>query len=470
MPDATGEARIAAKQADKLAMDQLCLALRNLKPNHLLMPVFAAIICAMFRQWVSTPVLIGWWIAVAVGGLPLGIVAKRLLGRDSSAMRSGRWLPIAAVAYSFFAIVWASQGFLFWRHGDAMNHMLILLILGCTLSGNSALVGSSRWLTTVGYTIYGFTMVALPLHEGGAEYDGLAILAILYVGYLAFMSRQIFATARDMFLLRDDKNALIAALAKSKAASDEALARAETASRAKSQFLANMSHELRTPLNAVLGFSEMIYTRAFDVGTDRHSEYARIIHTSGHHLLELINDILDLAKIEAGGLRLRESEFDLNALIADCVRLMSVKAEDGNLHLRADTDSGLPPVYADERALKQVLLNLLSNALKFTPVGGRVIAFSRREQDGSLAFGVTDTGLGIADEDQSHVFQNFGQGRHDVVTADKGTGLGLPIVKGLIDAHGGRVVLASTVGEGTTVTVVLPSCRARAVPAFQAAS
>jgi two-component system, cell cycle sensor histidine kinase PleC len=260
-----------------------------------------------------------------------------------------------------------------------------------------------------------------------------------------------------MLLLRSDKNDLIEALAKSKEESDAARHRAEAASRSKSEFLANMSHELRTPLNAILGFSEMIFSGAFGANVGKHVEYSKIIHTSGHHLLALINDILDLAKIEAGGLELRKTDFDFAVLAGDCVRLLGAKASDGTLELRTEIAGDIPRIHGDERALRQVLLNLLSNAVKFTPAGGRVTVFARMERDGGFEFGVTDTGLGIDEDDQVRVFQNFGQGRHDVVTADKGTGLGLPIVRGLIEAHGGHVTLVSAVGDGTTVTVDLPA-------------
>ena len=453
------DATAAKRSADKLAMDQLRLALRNLKPNHWLMPIFAVIICAMFSRWASVPALVAWWIAVAIGGIPLGIVAVRLLGKSADDNRAAIWLPITTAAYLCFALTWAAQGFLFWQHRTPLNHLLIMLIVGCTLSGNSALVGSSRPLTFVGYAVYGFTLIALPLREGGREYYSLAALALLYVGYLAFMSRQIFDTARNMFLLRDDKNDLIEALAKSKAASDDALIRAEAASRAKSQFLANMSHELRTPLNAILGFSEMIFSGTFGANVGKHVEYSKIIHNSGHHLLALINDVLDLAKIEAGDLKLRETDFDFGAVAADCVQLVSVKAAESELDLQSEIAPNLPQIHGDERAIKQVLINLLSNAVKFTPFGGQVSVFARLQADGLLAFGVTDTGLGIAEEDHTRVFENFGQGRHDVVTADKGTGLGLPIVKGLVEAHGGQICLTSEVGEGTTVTIILPATR-----------
>jgi two-component system, cell cycle sensor histidine kinase PleC len=453
---------------DKLALDQLRLALKNLAPNWWLMPVFGAIICAMFAKWESPAVLAAWWLILAIGGAPLGYVAASYLRFAPDAPVSRRWVAAASAAYFLFTLAWVSQGIVFWKHGDALNHLLVMLIVGCTLSGNSALVGPSRPLTIIGYSVYGAVLFALPLREGGFEYYGLSALVLLYIGYCAWMSRQLYTTARDMLLLRDDKNDLIDALAGSKVDSDKARERAEAASRAKSEFLANMSHELRTPLNAILGFSETIYSGA--IGAEKHGEYARIIHQSGHHLLTLINDILDLARIEAGGLKLREREVDIAHLIGESMPMMEVRARDGQLALGTEVARNLPLVMADERALKQVLLNLLSNAVKFTPPGGSVICFARVAQDGAPEFGVRDTGVGIAEDDQERVFQNFGQGRHDVVTLDKGTGLGLPIVKGLMEAHGGEVTLESRVGEGTTVTVRLPRERAIGTRPMKAAS
>ena len=458
------------ERGDWLALEQLRLALGNLKPNVVAMPLFAAIMCVMFSKWVATSTLVLWFSFVLIGGVPLGIAAFQFPRRSFEELHRWPWVPAAGFAYFLFTASWSSFGVMFWRPGDDQNNLLILLLLGCTLAGNSALVGASRSLTINGYAVYGVSVVLLPLLTGGVLFDSISIMAIVFIGYMAFMSRQIYSTARDMLLLRHDKDALIAALAKSKAQSEKALKRAEAANRAKSEFLANMSHELRTPLNAIIGFSEMIHSRAFGVNTEKTVEYGYIIHQSGHHLLALINDILDLAKIEAGALGLREADFDLARLIESCVDIMQAKAETGDISLHAEPMAGPVEIRADERAIRQIVLNLLSNALKFTPALGCVRTFLRVEPDGSLAFGVTDTGYGIREEDLERVFQNFGQGRHDVAMPDKGTGLGLPIVKGLAEAHGGDVHLKSRVGEGTCVTVVLPATRLRTQTVFRTAS
>jgi two-component system cell cycle sensor histidine kinase PleC len=454
----TGARCINSAQQEKLALEQLRLALRNLKPNCWLMPLLAAVTCVMFARWIPVPLLVFWFALVAVGGAYLGLVAYTFLANENPAPRN--WLAHAAIGYALFALSWGSLAFLFWRHGDDLNQMLILVLIACTLAGNAALVGASTPLTIVGYSIYGFALVVDPLREGGVIYDGLAVLAFCYVCYLAYMSRQIYHTARDMLLLRDDKNELIEALAHSKEVSDVARERAEAASRAKSEFLANMSHELRTPLNAILGFSEMIFSNALGTNPAKYREYAKLVHESGNHLLALVNDILDLAKIEAGKLELHESEIDLAILIPEMARLLSDQAAAGHLSLLTEVEPDLPMLRADGRALRQILINLLSNAIKYTPTGGEVSLFANLSEAREIVFGVRDTGVGIDPRDQLRVFSSFGQGRHDVAAGDKGTGLGLAIVKGLCEAHGGRIMLASQVGKGTCVSIALPAARA----------
>ncbi len=230
-----------------------------------------------------------------------------------------------------------------------------------------------------------------------------------------------------------------------------------------------MSHELRTPLNAILGFSEIIHTRALGAAAQsQYAEYGGFIHESGKHLLALINDILDLAKIESGRFTLREDEVDLARLTREAVQMLAIRADAAGITLACDTAPDLPNVQGDERALRQILVNLLSNAVKFTPEKGRVTVFASRTSEGGVCFGVSDNGIGIEADDLARVFENFGQGRHDAVIADQGTGLGLPIVKGLAQAHDGDITLESAPGRGTRATIVLPASRVREVRATAA--
>ena len=228
----------------------------------------------------------------------------------------------------------------------------------------------------------------------------------------------------------------------------------EAASRHKSEFLANMSHELRTPLNAIIGFSEVLNERMFGELNEKQDEYLKDIYASGQHLLSLINDILDLSKIEAGRMELELAEFDLPSAIENALILVRERATRRGITLGRTIDDRLGMLRGDERKVKQVLLNLLSNALKFTPEGGR-IDVSAHLQDGVAEIAVADTGVGIAPEDQEAIFEEFRQ----VGTADKkveGTGLGLALSRKFIELHGGRIWVQSKVGKGSTFTFTLP--------------
>jgi len=231
---------------------------------------------------------------------------------------------------------------------------------------------------------------------------------------------------------------------------------AVNANRVKNEFLANMSHELRTPLNAILGFSEML---AFDAFAFHRAEYARIIHRSGTQLLSLVNDLLDLSRIEAGKFALHAETFELDVLIDECMMAFASRCATKSIRLERVADGPVPLLHADRRALQQILLNLLSNATKFTPAGKQIRIFVHAPTAEGFDFGVVDEGTGIPAEDQASVFERFGKGRHDLVRNAEGAGLGLSIVKGLAEAHGGSVSLVSGLGAGTRVTIHLPpSC------------
>jgi signal transduction histidine kinase len=229
----------------------------------------------------------------------------------------------------------------------------------------------------------------------------------------------------------------------------------EAASRHKSEFLANMSHELRTPLNAVIGFSEVLLQRMFGALNDKQDEYLKDIYASGQHLLSLINDILDLSKIEAGRMELVPAPFHLPTALENAVTLVKERAARHGIALHLDVDPRLDQVVADERKVKQVLLNLLSNAVKFTPEGGR-ISVKAGLTDGAVEIVVIDTGIGIASEDQAAIFEEFRQVGSDDARKQEGTGLGLTLAKKFIELHGGRIWVRSEVGLGSTFTFTLP--------------
>jgi two-component system, cell cycle sensor histidine kinase DivJ len=231
---------------------------------------------------------------------------------------------------------------------------------------------------------------------------------------------------------------------------------AESASRAKTQFLANMSHELRTPLNAVIGFSEILNRELFGaLGEARYRDYARLIHESGEHLLNVVNDILDMSKIEAGKFKIVKEPFDVASLVKSCCDIMRHTAEQRSLSLIVDVAPGIPELPADKRACKQMLLNVISNAIKFTDPGGWV-RVSARVVEGSVELVVADNGIGIAELDLPKLGNPFVQANNSYDRSYDGAGLGLSVVKGLARLHDGKLELASTLGQGTTATILLP--------------
>jgi signal transduction histidine kinase len=233
----------------------------------------------------------------------------------------------------------------------------------------------------------------------------------------------------------------------------------ETANKHKSEFLANMSHELRTPLNAIIGFSEVMLSGMAGNMPEKQKEFIGDIRDSGKHLLALINDILDLSKIEAGRMELDRTRFDVPAAVANAMTLVRGRAERHGIRLASEVGEDVGAYEGDERKFKQIVLNLLTNAVKFTPEGGSVTLGAKRV-NGAYVFSVTDTGVGIAPEDQQAVFEEFKQVGSDIERKAEGTGLGLALTKRLVELHGGRIRVESVVGRGSTFTFELPLARA----------
>ena len=241
---------------------------------------------------------------------------------------------------------------------------------------------------------------------------------------------------------------------------ESARRQAVLANNTKTLFLANMSHELRTPLNAIIGFSEIMSGELFGpMGNNQYKEYAEDIYCSGTHLLGLVNDVLDVAQVESGQMKLHEHDCDIDELIMNCITQVSAQAKTSGVSLVNRAPSMLPEVFADDRKIRQVLINLLSNAIKFTPAGGRVSVHACISGDSELRVTVIDTGIGIDQEDIPRVLQKFGQVDNGLQRKYDGVGLGLPLSKSLIEMHGGSLCIKSVPGKGTAVSFTLPSDR-----------
>jgi two-component system cell cycle sensor histidine kinase PleC len=440
-----------------LTLAELQLAYRGVRYAAPVVIVAAFAVTVAVSDWVDWNTRMAWWLAVTVTSLVLSAVLWRL---DRTLAVTPAEIRTRAIWQTFCTAamlgVWCSMGVWLWVAGTPLDHMLLALFLAASLSGSVSL-GAAHPAGAVVVILTHAVFLVVPFALSGEPLDhALAWSALAFVTMMSAQAAVLHGSIRKMLMLEHERSGLVEDLRTAKQESDREHDRAVAAGRTKSQFLSNMNHELRTPMNAILGFSELIMQKAFGGAVDKYAEYAGIIHESGQNLLRLIDDMLDLSKIEGGKLSLRESEFDLAQLLTEIRDENETKAAELQLSLLKKVTPGMPKIRADERALRQILSNLVSNALKFTPAGGCITLFAQREDDGRMAFGVDDTGIGIAEDSQAQIFERFGQGRHDVTSADKGTGLGLAIVKGFAEAHDGEVRLESALGAGTRVIVWLP--------------
>jgi two-component system cell cycle sensor histidine kinase PleC len=413
------------------------------------------------------------WLAAASGSLLLCYAVVRSLGRQDDARVAVKdWRAKFVATELVHGIVWAAFAALLAGAKDPNARTFVIVMLLVSSAFNTmvtatipaavyaAILPSS--LTAVAYIAY------INRDVGETLVTQLALVAVAQVFFFA-LARRFHELSSEGLFFRSEKNELIAELEQAKANSDEARRRAEEANLAKSRFLATMSHELRTPLNAILGFSEVLKGELFGPhSSSSYRDYSNDIHSSGQHLLMLINEILDLSRVEAGRYELKEESVSLVNVAQDCRHLLKLRAEKRDIRVVESVEPSLPRIWADERAVRQILLNLLTNAIKFTPQGGQVTLKVGWTSTGGQYIAVTDTGPGIPEEEIAIVMSPFGRGSLAQKNADEGTGLGLPIVKGLIDLHGGQFVLKSRVREGTQAVVVFPPQRVmNALPKFE---
>lgn len=428
----------------ELQRDQLSMVVRSSARTFAGLCVANAGVAVIALAW-APMVNVLLWLPFLVASLWLSDRFNRHYLKTSDDLGRFPQLAITSITVTLFVMLCVSAGaIMIWQGDEPLSQLFVLLLLVTSAAVGTVYTAPYAPISAMS-AIYLIVAIGLCFSQGTVDYALVGAMGFVVSAMLTGVGFSINEGAREILTLRHSERALIEQL--------------RDASRAKSEFLANMSHELRTPLNAVIGFSDVMRQQLLGpIGTNAYLSYAEDIHASGNHLLTLINQVLDLSKIEAGRYELRETNVDLNRVVDEAVRMIAGRAAEGGVTIINDVPRNAI-IRADETALRQVALNVAMNAVKFTPAGGTVRAFGTMLPDGRLAIGVRDTGCGIRPEDIADVFENFGQGRHDLAVREKGTGLGLPIVRSLMRAHGGDALLESTLGVGTTVYLTLPQER-----------
>ena len=410
--------------------------------------------------WMPALTVAPWTVGVLLSSAVMVLLCRRFLKQATENLPIKRWRSLFALGEGLHGLSWALLLALFVQVGAPGAAIFVTTTL---LMVSALTVMLSATVPLAVYASLGPITAGIALFFAGrSDIDSItmALMAAAAQLFFLFLAQRLYTSAVSTVEFRAEKDALIAELETATANSDEARRKSEEANLAKSRFLATMSHELRTPLNAILGFSEVMKNEVFGThAKPAYKEYSADIHSSGQHLLNLINEILDLSRIEAGRYDLNEEALSLSAIVDDCRHMLNLRAKAKGQTIREAVEPDLPKVWADERAIRQVILNILANAIKFTPQGGEISIKVGWTATGGQYCSVTDTGPGIPEEEIPIVLQTFGRGSLALKTAEQGSGLGLPIVKGLVDLHGGGFHLKSKPRSGTEVTITLPSER-----------
>ena len=445
---------------------QLDLAAITVRATRLTAPFWAlvaALLCSELLGVFGSVAISRALILPAIIGLVIGTVAllgtvyerQAVAGNDPDFAE--RWISRFILMQIAISAAWGLMPWLLWEADNALNHMF----LGAAILSVVAALLVSRGSNMEMYVASLVPVVLLTM----ARFLTGDLAMDMVIGLIApLIALQMWLTGRPLIRRMEEDSRLrfkVEDMARElEETRDEALRKrfeAEAANASKTAFLANMSHELRTPLNAILGFSEIIAQECFGpAGNARYKDYAGDIHSSGAHLLALINDLLDIAKIEAGKMDISPHPLEAQRIFEIALKLIGTKAREKGQSLTITVEPSAPPLYADERALKQILINLVSNAVKFTPAGGRIDVVAGLARDGGFQILVKDNGPGIPHDKLDRIFKPFSQVDNRYDRQEGGTGLGLALVRGLTELHGGRAWLESEYGRGCSAFVNLP--------------
>jgi two-component system cell cycle sensor histidine kinase PleC len=439
----------------------LSIFVRSELTASLAIPILAVVVAVGLAPWAPVNALLFWIATIFISKGILIVLCRRFQMLPRKQADCDLWRRYLTAAEFLYGTTWAAVVFI---HFNAQDQRPAFFFVFAAIMVVVAM--RTMFAATVMRILYAGTIpmtTALVVRFLLTDQPFLWTMAVVAVGihiYMIVLAKGQQATVQAMLEYRAEKDALVGELEQANAISDEARRRAEAANLAKSKFLANMSHELRTPLNAILGFSEMMRSEILGpLENETYKSYSDDIHSSGEHLLNLINQILDLSRIEAGRYELAEEPVMLADVMEDCRRLLSLRAQSKGLTIVEDYSEEMPRLWAEKRAVRQICLNLLSNAIKFTPAEGRITLKVGSTRRGDQYLSVKDSGPGIPAAEIPRVMSPFGQGSLAAAINEGGSGLGLPIVKGLVDLHEGKFELKSRARHGTGVKVTFPSSR-----------
>ncbi|MBB4347752.1 MULTISPECIES: sensor histidine kinase [Rhizobiaceae] len=448
--------------------DMLAMHVNAVLQAAAVVPLFIALVTAIGMYISPSAHLIAWaLLMLSLHAINL-LLARRFSRKEIAAAETTKWRRRLLLAQILLGVGWATFAL---QSCDACGGDSFYFYKGAVLLFAISITAMSSFMLRQGVLVGFVPVIAALLFRVAISRDlldiGLTAICAIAVVFFHFIGDRLYRSNLTLMSYQSEKDDLIAELEVAKSMSDEARRRAEEANLAKSRFLASMSHELRTPLNAILGFSEVMSSEVLGpMPNPTYREYAGDIHRSGEHLLNLINEILDLSRIEAGRYDLNEETLSLLEVAEDCIGMVQLRARAKNIAIRHNFENEMPHVWADEKSIRQVILNLLSNAVKFTQQGGEISVKVGWTAGGGQYVAIKDNGPGIPEEEIPVVLSAFGQGSIAIKSAEQGTGLGLPIVQAILAKHDGQFVLRSKLREGTEVIAILPATRVmQSIPA-----